>query len=284
MRWGWGAYANVRPIRWLPGTPCALRDPVGVDYIIVRESTEDLYVGIEGPISSLIEADLNLETLPERNGVVRRYPVRVSSGRYGLKIVTEQVARLVAHFAAALAERRRVAGYAGCVTIGGKFNANPLTDGYFREIAEDVFSKYSNMDSNALLIDDLAQRMVVAPQEFDVVLLPNLFGDVLSGVASGTIGGPGLAPSGGYGDDRAYFEPAHGSAPDLLGSGRINPVATILSACMLLEYLNLDEAAASLRSAVGRVIVRGAALTPDLGGSATTMDLATDVIAEWRHG
>lgn len=128
-------------------------------------------------------------------------------------------------------------------------------------------------------VDDFANRMIVSPQKFDVVVMPNLYGDILSDAAAGLAGGLGLAASGCYGDDYAYFESAHGTAPDIAGRNIINPTATIISAAMMLEYLGFEKDAGKIRNAIKRVYAEGNILTPDQGGSATTIQFC-NVIAD----
>lgn len=278
LRMGWGTYANVRPIKMRPGIRSSLRAADNIDYIIVREALEDVYAGIEGDMSALRASGLALHSITEQTGIALKYPLGASAdGRYGLKLYTRAGVERVAHFAARLALQRKATGHAGKVTIGGKWNVNPQTDGFFRDVAREVICSYDGLTCNAYLADDFGRRLVMSPAEFDVVLLPNLYGDILSDVGAATVGGLGMAPSGSYGETRAYFEPIHGSAPDLLGRHVINPVATILSAAMMLDYLGFRDAAAAIDKAVDDVLRDGRELTPDLGGSGTTEALADAV-------
>lgn len=278
LRYGWGTFANVRPIRYIPGTTSALRNPEKIDFVIIREALEDVYVGIEGPLDKLTEETIDLTTMVERRGTVLRYPFAgARDGVYGVKIFTREGVERVARFAAEFAAERKRRGYPGRVTIGGKWNVNPVTDGFFRSVATEIIEQVPGLTCDSYLGDDFGRRMVMHPHEFDVVLLPNLLGDLLSDVAAGTIGGLGMAPSGGYGEERAYFEPIHGSAPDIAGKNIINPTATMLSAAMMFDYLGLREAAHTLDSAVRGVIAEGRCLTPDLGGTASTHDFGRAV-------
>ena len=156
----------------------------------------------------------------------------------------------------------------------------PVTDGLFRDVARRVSEGYPDVTLETFIVDDFARRLVAAPHELDVVVLPNLYGDILSDAAAGVIGGLGLAPSGCYGDGYAYFESAHGSAPDIAGKGTINPTATILSAAMMLDHLGFEEAARRLETAVERVYAEGRRLTPDQGGTATTLEFS-DAVARY---
>jgi isocitrate/isopropylmalate dehydrogenase len=146
----------------------------------------------------------------------------------------------------------------------------PQTDGLFRSVTEAVAKEYPELEYEDFIVDDLAHRLVRDAGHFDVIVLPNLYGDVLSDVAAGLAGGLGLAPSGCYGDGYAYFESAHGTAPDIAGRHVINPTATLLSGAMMLEYLGFDDAGARLRRAIVAVYADGACLTPDQGGTAST--------------
>ncbi|HEU5091763.1 MAG TPA: isocitrate/isopropylmalate family dehydrogenase, partial [Nitrospira sp.] len=151
------------------------------------------------------------------------------------------------------------------------------SDGLFRRVAEETAKGYPEVIYNQYIVDDFARRIVASPQEFDVVVMPNLYGDILSDAAAGTIGGLGLAPSGCYGENYAYFESIHGTAPDIAGKHLINPTATLLSAIMMLEYIGYTDAAARLDHAVSQVYSDGKTLTLDQGGSASTFAFCTAV-------
>jgi isocitrate/isopropylmalate dehydrogenase len=263
LRWGRETFANVRPTRFVDGFGSPLAKPEGIDFVIVRENLEDLYVLSEGALEDL--APLGLGSATWQKPVADLGP-----GAYALKVITEAGSERVARFAFELARRRKARGLAGKVTCGTKHNLLFRTDGLFRDTAERVAGEYQDIEFESLIIDDFANRLVGRPQELDVVLLPNLYGDVLSDAAAALAGGLGLAASGCYGSDYAYFEPVHGTAPDLAGKGIINPTATILCAAMMLEHLEFEEAARRLVGAVERVYADGASLTPDQGGTATT--------------
>ncbi|HJQ84349.1 MAG TPA: isocitrate/isopropylmalate family dehydrogenase [Candidatus Binatia bacterium] len=265
LRWGRATYANVRPTRWVPGYRSPLARPDGVDLVIVRENLEDLYVGAEGDVAALRPLGLTSRFLG-------RPLADLGPGRFAIKVITEAGSERVVRFAFALARRRRRK-----LTCGAKYNMLPGTDGLFRDVAERVARDYPDVALETFIVDDLARRLVQSPHDLDVVVLPNLYGDILSDLTAGVIGGLGLAPSGCYGDDYAYFEPAHGTAPDIAGRGIINPTATILSAAMMLEYLGCAAAAARLAGAVERVYADGAPLTPDQGGRASTLEFAAAV-------
>jgi isocitrate/isopropylmalate dehydrogenase len=272
LRWGKQTYANVRPCRYVPGCRSPLAQPEGVDLVIVRENLEDMYVCVEGDVSEL--EPLGLESPTARSPISRMRP-----GCYALKVITEEGSRRIARFAFELARRRAAAGGRGRVTCGTKHNMLPRSDGLFRELVERVAADYPDIELQTLIIDDLAHRLCADPKSLDVVVLPNLYGDVLSDAAAGLIGGLGLACSGCYGDGYAYFESAHGTAPDLQGQNQINPTATLLSGALMLEYLGFEKAARRLAAAIERTYADGRALTPDQGGSASTTGFCDAVAA-----
>jgi isocitrate/isopropylmalate dehydrogenase len=269
MRWGRRTFANVRPVRWQPGYRSPLVAPDGIDYVIVRENLEDAYVGIMGDAADLLAAGLAGPHARLVNG---------GEGRYAAKIITRAGTEQVARFSFELARRRRAGGYPGTLTVSAKTNMLPLTDRWFCDIVAEVGADYPDIPLTTYIVDDMAHRLVLRPHELDVVLLPNLYGDVLSDEAAATIGGLGLAPSGCYGDDFAYFESAHGTAPDIAGQDRINPTATLLSAVMLLDHLGLTLHAAQLDAAITAVYAAGAVLPVDQGGTASTTEFADAVI------
>ncbi len=266
LRWGKETYANVRPTRYFPGYKSALADPEGVDFIIVRENLEDLYLGIEGDVTEL--ASLNLQSRTSRKAL------NDYTGRYAVKVITEAGSRRVITKAFELARSRR-----GKLTATSKYNMLSYSDGLFRDVAVEVAKEYPDVEFETFIVDDFAHRMCRRPQDFDVVVMPNLYGDILSDAAAGLVGGLGMAASGCYGDDYAYFESAHGTAPDIAGQHIINPTATLLSACMMLEHLQLETVADKIRQAVAAVYAAGTPLTPDQGGSANTGVFCDAVLA-----
>jgi len=263
MRWGRGTYANLRPIRWRPGFRSPLAEPEGIDYVIVRENLEDMYVGIMGPVEDLVQAGL----------VGPRSRLPKGEGRYAAKVITREGTERAARFACELAMKRRRK-----LTVSAKTNMLPATDRWFCEITREIAEEYSGLEFEQFIVDDMAHRLVSHPKDLDVLLLPNLYGDLLSDEGAATIGGLGLAPSGCFGHDFAYFESAHGTAPDIAGLGRINPTATLLSACMMFEHLGLEAHASRLDEAISRVYASARNLTSDQGGSASTDEFATAVL------
>ncbi len=272
LRWGKGTYANVRPVRWQPGYRSPLKQPEGIDFVIVRENLEDLYLGVEAPLSALAPAHLMshstgkpLDTADER-------------AQIAVKVISEKNTRRAARFACELAMRRKATGGKGKVTCSSKYNMLRHTDGLFRRVVEETVAGYPELKYEQYIVDDFARRIVQTPHDLDVVVLPNLYGDILSDAAAGLIGGLGLAPSGCFGDDYAYFEAVHGSAPDIRGMGIINPTATLMSAEMMLSYLGFSSAAERLRGAIAQVYAEGKTLTPDQGGRASSKEFCSAVI------
>jgi len=242
LRKALGLYANVRPVKSYP-IQSFVRD---VDLVIVRENTEGLYSGIE------------FET---------------ENSAFTIRVITRKASERIARFAFDLAmERRRK------VTIVTKANVMRKTCGLFREASLLVAKDYSEVEVNELFVDVAAMNLVLKPQIFDVILTSNLFGDILSDEAAGLVGGLGLAPSANIGDDYALFEPVHGSAPDIAGKGIANPMATILSAKMMLDYLGENKWAERVENAVVTVLKEGKHLTPDLGGQSTTHEVTEAII------
>ena len=274
LRWGWGTYANVRPVVWREGYRSPMANPELLDYVIVRENLEDAYVGIMGDADDL-----------RASGLVgpRARLAWSGEGRFAAKVITRQGTEKVARFSFDLARSRAAqSGRTPSLTVSAKTNMLPATDRWFCSIVEEVGADYPDVTLTHYIVDDMAHRLVARPEELDVLLLPNLYGDVLSDLGAGTIGGMGLAPSGCYGDDVAYFESAHGTAPDLVSQARINPTATLLSAVMMLEWLGLSQPASRLDHAIGAVYSDGRTLTTDQGGSATTDEFAEAVLAHLR--
>jgi isocitrate/isopropylmalate dehydrogenase len=271
LRWGKQTFANVRPTRYRPGFASSLVDPADIDLAIVRENLEDLYLSVEGDLASLAPLELTSPTLGANVH-------ELGPGRFAIKVITENGSERVIRFAFELACRRAAAGGEGKVTVGAKTNMLPQTDGLFASIGDRVAEDYPHIGHETFIVDDLAHRLVARPQSFDVIVLPNLYGDILSDAAAALVGGLGLGPSGCYGDEYAYFESVHGTAPDLAGKGTINPTGTLLSAAMLLEHLGLVSNARRLEEAITTVYADGAVLTPDQGGQASTDDFADRVI------
>jgi isocitrate dehydrogenase (NAD+) len=239
-------YANLRPVKTLPGVKCRYD---GVDLIVVRENTESLYSGLEH------------EVVP---GVVE-----------SLKIITEKASTRIARYAfehAVRAERRRI-------TAVHKANILKLSDGLFLDCCRKVAREYPQIRYDEMIVDATCMKLVLDPDPFDVLLLENLYGDIVSDLCAGLVGGLGLAPGANIGEHGAIFEAVHGTAPDIAGKNQANPVALILSAALMLEHVGEVAAAERVRRAVRDVMAEGRTLTPDLGGSAGTIELAEAVAA-----
>lgn len=239
-------YANLRPLRTLPGVETRFED---VDVVVVRENTEDLYSGLEHVV------------VP---GVVE-----------SLKIITERASTNIALFAFAYAlehGRERV-------TAVHKANIMKLSDGLFLDCCRRVAQEYPQITYDEMIIDNTCMQLVLDPTRFDTLLLENLYGDIVSDLCAGLVGGLGLAPGANFGDELAVFEAVHGSAPDIAGKNLANPIALILSSAMMLEHLGEKDAARRLRKAVNTVLSEGKTLTRDLGGTAGTTEIAEAIAA-----
>ncbi|RKO66989.1 isocitrate dehydrogenase (NAD(+)) [Desulfofundulus salinus] len=240
-------YANVRPARTLPGIVTRYQN---VDLVVVRENTEDLYAGIEHRVG----------------------PDAAES----IKIITRQASERIARFAFELARKQGRKK----VTAVHKANIMKLTDGLFLECARQVAREYPDIVFEDMIVDAMCMKLVQAPENYDVLVLPNLYGDIVSDLCAGLVGGLGVAPGANIGTGAAVFEPVHGSAPKHAGKNRINPLAMILSGIMMLQHLGEDEAANRIYEAVLAVLREGKALTYDLGGNAGTSEMADAIISK----
>jgi isocitrate dehydrogenase (NAD+) len=243
-------YANLRPVKNLPGVKSHFEN---VDVIIVRENTEDLYSGLEH------------EVVP---GVVE-----------SLKIITEKASTRIAKFAF---EHARKTGRKKIHAIH-KANIMKLSDGLFLKSVRAVAEKYSDIEYKELIVDNACMQIVIDPQQFDILLLPNLYGDVMSDLAAGLVGGLGVVPSGNIGDDGAIFEAVHGTAPDIAGKGVANPTALLMSSILMLNYIGEASTASRVEQALWHVYRQGKHLTRDVGGSANTQQFTDAVIAALPH-
>jgi isocitrate/isopropylmalate dehydrogenase len=198
-------------------------------------------------------------------------------GTYAVRVCTDEQMYRLAISACELALYRQSTGYPGIVTLGAKYSILPRTDGRLRTIVKETVRAYPSLSYQEFLIDDLARRLIATPETLDVVVLSNEHGDILADVASGSIGGLGLSPSACCGESYAYFEPVHGSAPDLVGKGIINPTAMLLSGAMMLTYLGYTEQAKQLERAIEQTYDAGVSLTPDQGGNGSTMEFVEAV-------
>jgi isocitrate dehydrogenase (NAD+) len=239
-------YANFRPAKTIPGVKSRYDN---VDLIVVRENTEGLYSGLEH------------EVIP---GVIE-----------SLRVITYDASERIVRFAFETARqygRKKV-------TVVHKANILKLSDGLFLDVARQVAQDYRDIELEEYIVDATAMRLVMRPESFDVLVMENLFGDIISDLTSGLVGGLGVAPSANFGVDCAVFEAVHGSAPDIAGQGIANPTALLLSAALMLRHLKHPEAASNIERAVHSVLAEGKTITGDLGGSATTAEYAAAVAA-----
>ncbi len=240
-------YANLRPVKNLPGVASRFTD---VDLIIVRENTEDLYAGLEH------------EVVP---GVVE-----------SLKIITEKASTRIARFAF---EYARKAGRKK-VTAIHKANIMKLSDGLFLNCARTVSHEYMDIPYDERIVDAACMHLVMHPEKLDVLVLPNLYGDIVSDLCAGLVGGLGVVPGANIGLESAVFEAVHGSAPDIADKNLANPTALLLSALMMLEHIGESEKAERIRAALARVLVDGRVRTRDLGGESSTTEFTDAVCRE----
>ncbi|QDU56241.1 isocitrate/isopropylmalate dehydrogenase family protein [Aeoliella mucimassa] len=239
-------YANFRPARSIPGIKSRYDD---VDLIVIRENTEGLYSGIEHTV------------VP---GVVE-----------SLRIISSKASERIAKFAFDTARRQGRKR----VTCVHKANILKLSDGLFLESCKKIAADYSDIEFDDCIVDAAAMKLVIDPHQFDMLVMENLFGDILSDLTSGLVGGLGVTPSANVGDDAAVFEAVHGTAPDIAGKGLANPTALVQSAVLMLRFLGEKEAADRVENAIRQVIAEGTSLTGDLGGSAGTEDYTKAIIA-----
>jgi isocitrate dehydrogenase (NAD+) len=244
-----GLFVNVRPIKTYPGIPSRYEK---VDLVIFRENSEDLYVGVERMIDEgTAEA---IKIISERG--------------------TERVARFALDYMQRLGRRR--------LTIGHKANVMKMTDGLFLKTAQSVGKGRPNILVDQRVVDALCMDLVMRPEEFDCLLLPNLYGDIVSDLAAGLVGGLGVAPGANFGADYATFEAVHGTAPDIAGKDAANPMAAILSAVMMLRHIGETAPAGRIEQALAQVLEEKRAVTADLGGSAGTRAMTAAIIEKLK--
>ena len=246
LRQALNVYANIRPIKSYKGVNC-IRDDI--DFVIVRENTEGLYSQIEYG---------NCEKMMAERVITRKASERISKAAFNLCIKRGQ----------------------SKVTCVHKSNVLKKTDGVFKESFYKIAKEYPQIKTEDYYVDAMAMYLITQPQNFDVIVSTNLFGDILSDESAGLVGGLGLAPSGNIGDHNGLFEPVHGSAPDIAGKNIANPCSMILSASMMLDYLGEWEISNDIKKSVEKVIADCKIRTPDLGGDACTMDVAKAIVKE----
>lgn len=262
LRRALGVHSAVRPVKLYPGAPCALRDSgPGIDFVIIRENLEGLFASFGG--GSKVGDEVATDTL----------------------VITRKGTSQVSDFAFRLAQRRQGRPTDGKKMVTCVDKANVFKSmAFFREVFFDVAQNYPDIESNAVYVDAMSLYMVQNPWDFDVLVMENQFGDILSDLGAGLVGGLGVGPSAEIGPDHALFQPSHGTAPQLAGKNVANPIATILSAAMMLDWLGdrhgdpvCLDAAVTLENAVAQVILDGSVVTADLGGNASTSDVADAV-------
>jgi len=247
-------FANLRPIKTFEGVNSPFNN---IDFLIIRENTEGLYSQIE----SFERSENNYENPTITKATAKR-------------VITKKASTKICEFAykTAIKNNRKK------ITCVHKANVLKKTDGIFKEsfynVVKEYSKKYPNISTNDYYIDATAMYLITKPQEFDIIVTSNLYGDILSDEGAGLVGGLGLSPSANIGDKNGLFEPVHGSAPDIEGKGLSNPIAMILSVSMMLEFLKEDYHAKKINTAVGNVLKSKKIATPDLGGNSKTMDVA----------
>ncbi|HAA38071.1 MAG TPA: isocitrate dehydrogenase (NAD(+)) [Firmicutes bacterium] len=240
-------YANIRPARTYPGIKTRYQQ---VDVVIVRENTEGLYAGVEHMVGE--------------------------DAAESIKIITRKASERICRFAFNYAQknnRRKV-------TAVHKANIMKCTDGLFLSVAREIAQEYPEIEFEDRIIDNMCLQLVQKPENYDVIVAPNLYGDIMSDLCAGLVGGLGVAPGANIGEEAAVFEPVHGSAPKYAGQDKANPTALILSAVMMLRHLGEQAAAQRIENALVAVLTEGRAVTYDLGGSAKGMEMAETIIAK----
>ncbi len=248
LRQTFDLYANVRPVQTIAGVPSRY---TGVDLVIVRENTEDLYAGVEHYIDPR-------RTAAESIAIITKFG-------------SERVIRYAFEYARKHGRRK--------VTLVHKANILKMSNGLFLETGRELAKSYPDLAFEDLIVDATAMKLVIAPEKFDVIVTMNLFGDILSDLTAGLVGGLGVAPAANIGDGCAMFEAVHGTAPDIAGKGIANPTGLMLSACLLLEHVGQGDAAARLRKGIHAALASAETRTGDLGGKANTAQYTEAVIA-----
>jgi isocitrate dehydrogenase (NAD+) len=238
-------YANVRPVHTMPGVKSRYTD---VDIVVIRENTEDLYSGLEHVV------------VP---GVVE-----------SIKIITEKASTRIARYAFEYATRNGRKR----ITAVHKANIMKLSDGLFLDCCRKVAEEYKAITYDELIVDNTCMQLVLDPTRFDMLLLENLYGDIVSDLCAGLVGGLGLAAGANVGEKQAVFEAVHGTAPDIAGKNAANPIAMVLSGAMMLDHLGEQKSATRVRAAVEKVLAEGKKLTGDLGGKASTSEIAEAIV------
>ncbi len=247
LRQKFATYANIRPIRSFKGINSRYDD---IDLVIIRENTEDLYKGIEYKLNE------NMAN--------------------GVKLITREASEKICRYAFEYAK----INHRHKVTAIHKANIMKYTDGLFLEAFRDVAKCYPDIEAQEVIVDNMCMQLVLRPETFDVLVAPNLYGDIVSDLCAGLVGGLGFAPSGNIGDEYRIYEAVHGSAPDIAGQNIANPSALLLAFALMLEDLGKIEAANALRMALSKVVEKQETVTPDIGGHASTTEFVDAIIKE----
>ncbi len=245
LRQQFATYANVRPIRSFQGIDSKYEN---IDLVMIRENTEDLYKGIE-------------------------YMVNENMAN-GVKLITREASEKICRYAFEYAQKNG----RNKVTAIHKANIMKFTDGLFLEAFRDVAKNYPEIEAQEVIVDNMCMQLVLRPETFDVLVAPNLYGDIVSDLCAGLIGGLGFAPSGNIGDDYRIYEAVHGSAPDIAGKNIANPSALLLAFALMLEALGKLKEANTLREVLAKVVEEGQVVTPDIGGHASTTEFTQAII------
>lgn len=238
-------YVNLRPAKSYPGIPGRYDN---IDLVVVRENTEDLYMGIEHMVGE--------------------------DAAESIKIITRRGSERIVRFAFDYARKHKRKK----VTAVHKANIMKCTDGLFLNVAREIAREYPDIEFEDRIVDNMSMQLVKKPELYDVMVMPNLYGDILSDLCAGLVGGLGVAPGANLGKEIAVFEPVHGSAPKYTGLDKVNPTATILSAVMMLTHLGEEETAQKIHSALAAVLAGGKKVTYDLGGTSTTSEMTAAII------
>ena len=247
LRKKFNLYANVRPVKTVPGIKTRFSDTV-IDMVIFRENTEDLYVGLEHEVVDDVVTSLKVIT----------------------RVATIKIANAAFKWAKEHGRKKVCAIH--------KANILKKADGLFLKCCREIAEANPTIGYTEMIVDNASMQLVSRPDQFDVLLLPNLYGDIVSDLAAGLVGGLGVVPGANIGDDCAVFEAVHGSAPDIAGKGLANPTAFLMSSVMMLQYIKETERATRLREAIEKVFIEAKHTTADIGGKASTTEFADAII------
>lgn len=245
LRQRFNLYGNLRPVKSFEGIDCLYKN---LDLVIIRENSEDLYKGIEHMVTDDVAESI--------------------------KIITRSASERIADFAFKVAEKEN----RGKVTLTHKANIMKLTDGLFLESGRKISRNYPHIKFEDVIVDAMSMKLVMNPYDYEVIVAPNLYGDILSDMSAGLAGGLGMAPSANIGEGTAIFEPVHGSAPDIAGKNVANPTAAILSGIMMLKYIGEEAAAMKIEHAIKTVLRNKNLHTKDIGGNLTTIEFKEEII------